>query len=144
MVTVLSYEILPVAQPPSQVLGITANAATIAAAISTFAPLVVAWITKKEASDRVKAIINLLAVAVATVIALVWNGNPDGTPLTWQTVLGTFGAALVASIVAYKGVWKPLLVTNKIADASANFGVGTPVPTVIETARPGDVGGTSE
>jgi uncharacterized membrane protein YoaK (UPF0700 family) len=144
MVTVLSYEILPVAQSPSQVLGITANAATIAAAISTFAPLVVAWITKKEASDRVKAVINLLAVAVATAIALVWNGSPDGTPLTWQTVLMTFGSALVASIVAYKGVWKPLLVTNKIADASANFGVGTPVPTVIETARPGDVGGTSE
>jgi hypothetical protein len=103
MVPVLSYEILPVAQSPSQVLGITANAATIAAAISTFAPLVVAWITKKEASDRVKAVINLLAVAVATAIALVWNGSPDGTPLTWQTVLMTFGSALVASIVAYKG-----------------------------------------
>lgn len=144
MVTVLSYEILPVAQPPSEVLGITANSATIAAAISTFAPLVVAWITKKQASDRVKAIINLLAVAVATVIALIWNGNPDGTPLTWQSIAMTFGSALVASIVAYKGVWKPLLVTNKIADNTANFGVGTPVPTVIETARPGDVGGTSE
>ena len=137
---VISYEVL--AQPKSETVGVTAHAAAITAAISSFAPLVVAWLTKKQASDAVKAAINLLAVAVAAVIALIWNGSADGKPLTWQTVVATFVSALVASIVAYKGVWKPFTVTGKIASATPNFGVGTPTPTVIETARPAD--GSSE
>lgn len=140
---VLSYEILAEASKPlSETLGITANAAAIAAAISSFAPLVVAWLTKKQASDAVKAVINLLAVAVASVIALIWNGSPDGTPVTWQVVAATFMSALIASIVAYKGVWKPLTITGKIATATRNFGFGKPTPTVLETARPAD--GSSE
>jgi uncharacterized membrane protein YoaK (UPF0700 family) len=136
---VISYEILAEASKPlSETLGITANAAAIAAAISSFVPLLVAWITKKEASDAVKAVINLLAVAAASAIALFWNGSPDGQPVTWQMILTTFMSALIASIVAYKGIWKPLTVTGKIASATPNFGVGTPVPSVIETARPAD------
>jgi RsiW-degrading membrane proteinase PrsW (M82 family) len=137
---VLSYQVLAENGGLSQYLGGAVDTATIAAGISAFAPVVVAWITKKQASDRVKAIINLLAVAVASVIALVWNGTNDGSPITWQLVASTFMAGLVASIVAYKGVWKPLQVTPAIANASANFGVGTPVPAVIETARPGNGG----
>jgi uncharacterized membrane protein YoaK (UPF0700 family) len=141
---VISYTVLAEGSAPlSQQLGVAVDSASIAAAISAFAPIIVAWVTKKQASDRVKAVINLLAVALASVIALIWNGSPDGTPLTWQRVVSTFVAGLVASVVAYKGVWKPLLVTNKVADATANFGVGVPVPTVVETARPAD-GGTSE
>ena len=120
----------------------TLDTATIAGAIAVFVPVVVAFITKREASDRVKAVTNLVAVALASVIALFLNGG-NGQPITWQVVSSTFVTALITSVVALKGVWKPLLVTPKIAAATEHFGLGKPVPTVIETARPAD-GGVQE
>lgn len=134
---VLSFEVLAEAAPSLPSLGNLADAATIAAGISFFVPIVVAFITKKQASDRVKAVVNLLAVAVASVIALFINGNA-GQPITLQLVITTFVAGLTASIVAFKAAWKPLKVTTAAANAAPNSGIGTPVPTVIETARPGD------
>lgn len=132
---VLSYEVLAAeASTPSQ-FGDLVDTAAVAGAISFFVPIVVAFITKKEASDRVKAVTNLVSVAVASVIALLWGGN-NGEPITWQLVASTFLTGLISSVVALKGAWKPLLVTPKIAEATASFGVGTPTPTVIETARP--------
>ena len=139
---VLSYTVLADGWLPGQ-LGGFVDTATIAAGISSFAPIVVAWITKKQASDRVKAVINLLAVAVASVIALIINGTNDGSPLSWQLIVSTFIAGLIASISAFKGVWKPLGITGSVANASQDFGVGKPVPAVLETARPAD-GGVTE
>lgn len=135
---VLSYTVLA-ADAPSQLpqLGELVDTATIAGAISFFVPILVAFITKREASDRVKAVINLLAVAVASVIGLYLGGN-NGQPITWQLVAGTFIAALTSSIVAFKAAWKQLKVTTAAANAAPDKGIGTPVTSVIETARPGD------
>lgn len=112
------------------------DVATLAGGISVFVPLVVAFITKKQASDRVKAGTNLVAVGVASVVALYINGN-NGQPVTWQLVASTFMTGLITSIVAYKAGWKPLKVSGSIAEATRSFGVGKPVPAVTETARPG-------
>lgn len=99
------------------------DVATLAGAISVFAPLVVAFITKKEASDRVKSVVNLLAVAVASVVALFLNNK--GEPITWQLIGATFMTGLVSSIVAYKAGWKPIGVTPAIANATQYVGVGS-------------------
>jgi RsiW-degrading membrane proteinase PrsW (M82 family) len=109
--------------------------ATLAGGISVFVPLVVAFITKRQASDRVKAVTNLLAVAVASVVALFVNGNAGG-PVTWQVIAATFMIGLVSSIVAYKAGWKPVGLAPALANATSNFGIGTPVPSVVETTRP--------
>lgn len=135
---VLSFTVLADQVAPSlPALGDMLNTATIAAGISFFVPIVVAFITKREASDRVKAVINLIAVALASVIALFLTGN-DGQPITLALVVSTFIAGLTSSIVAFKAAWKPLKVTSAAANAAPNTGIGTPVPSVIETARPGD------
>ena len=136
---VLAVEVLGGDGWIAQQLGGVVDTATLAAGISSFAPIVVAWVTKRQASDRVKAVINLLAVALASVAALLINGT-DGVPMSWQLVVSTFMSGLITSIVAYKGVWKPLKVTPAIAAATQNFGVGKPVPAVTETSRPGNGG----
>lgn len=122
---------LDVLQGPS--MGMLASqfidVATLAGGISAFAPVVVAFITKKEASDRVKATINLFAVGVAAVIALFVNGN-DGKPITWQLVAATFMTGLISSMVAYKAGWKPIGVTPAIANATKYVGFGSPTARV--------------
>lgn len=139
---VLGYQVLADGSAPlSQYLGGAVDTATIAAAISAFIPIAVAFVTKQKASDAVKAIANLLGVALAAVVALYVNGSD--VPVTWQVVASTFIAGLITSITAYKGAWKPLLIAPKIAAATKNFGIGTPVPAVTETARPAS-GGVQE
>lgn len=119
------------------------DVATLAGAISAFVPIAVAFITKKEASDRVKAIVNLLAVAAASVIALFVNGN-NGEPITWSLVAATFMTGLVTSIVAYKAGWKPVGVTPAIANATRNLGFGTPTPRVAHFDRPANGDGGAQ
>lgn len=137
---ILSYEVLAdgVTGTLPQ-MGALIDTAALASGISLVVPLIVAFITKREASDRVKSVINLLSVAVASAIAFILRGG-DGQPVTWKSVLAVFVAALTTSIVAYKAAWKPLNTTKAIADATPRFGVGTPVPAVAETERPGRKG----
>lgn len=119
---VLGLEVL--AEPSMGALaGQFIDVATLAGAISVFVPLVVAFITKKEASDRVKSVVNLLAVAVASVVALFFNS--EGEPITWQLIGATFMTGLVSSIVAYKAGWKPIGVAPAIANATEYVGVGS-------------------
>lgn len=112
------------------------DTAALAAAISFFVPIVVSIFTKKEASDGVKAVVNILAVALATAVSLYVNAGD--TTVTVQLALATFVAALLTSLGAYKGVYKPLLIAQKLADITKYFGFGKPVPAVAETARPGN------
>lgn len=101
---------------------------TISALISLFMPLAVSFITKRESTDGLKALTNIVATALlaAVVIVLV---PPDGTQFSWTLVANTFVASLLTSFMAYKGIWKPTGVTASIAEKSAGFGLGSP-PTV--------------
>lgn len=100
----------------------------IATVISFFIPLLVSLITKRTASDGLKAAINVLATALVAVAALWMVPSPE-VQITVVLVVNTFLSSLVASLVAYKGVWKPTGVTATIEEKSARFGVGSP-PTV--------------
>lgn len=102
----------------------------VATLISFFVPLLVALITKSSASDGLRAVVNMVSVAVVAVLAL-WI-NPSGVDITWQLVVNTFLASLVVSGGAYKFLWKPTGVTGTVVDATSRFGLGSP-PT-LETS----------
>jgi hypothetical protein len=96
----------------------------IASLVSIFLPIVVNFVTKQSASDGVKSVVNILGVALVSVCSL-WI-NPSDVPVTWQLCVNTALASFVASLAAYKGVWKPTGVSGSVAAASSNFGIGSP------------------
>jgi peptidoglycan/LPS O-acetylase OafA/YrhL len=93
----------------------------VAGIISFFIPLVVSLVTKKEASNGVKAAAAAVGSVAAAVLALWWA--PDHDPITWQLVVATVLFALITQISAYKAVWQHG-VTPAIENATQNFGVG--------------------
>jgi uncharacterized membrane protein (DUF441 family) len=86
----------------------------LALLIGVFIPVLVAAITKKYSAPWVKSVTNLVAVGVGAVVALLLQ---DGTDVTFWQVVNALIATYIASIAAYKGLWKPLNVGN-IAPAS--------------------------
>lgn len=99
------------------------DTAAIAALVSLFIPLLVSLVTKRTAADSVKALVNMAAVALTAVIALAVN--PGLGEVTLTLIINTLVISLVASITAYKGVWKPTGVTDAIEDKTANVGIGS-------------------
>jgi hypothetical protein len=94
---------------------------------SALVPLLVNLITKQTASDGLRAVANIVATAVLTVLAL-WI-NPGSQPITVWLALNTFLFSLGTSFTAYKGVWKPTGVSGSITAKTPNLGLGSP-PTV--------------
>lgn len=97
----------------------------VATVVSFFVPLLVSLITKRTASNGLKSVVNILATAVVAVISL-WQVPGPGVEISLVLVVNTFLGSLVASLVAYKGLWKPTGVTATIEQKSARFGVGSP------------------
>lgn len=100
---------------------------------SALVPLLVNFITKQSASDGLRSVVNIVATAVLTVLAL-WV-NPSDQPVTLWLVVNTFLFALITSFSAYKGVWKPTGVSGSVTAATPNFGIGS--PPAVETANKG-------
>lgn len=98
-----------------------------------FIPLLVNLLTKKTASDGLKAVVNIIGVGLVTVLSL-WINPSDQPPTLWLAV-NTFLASLIASFVAYKGVWKPTGVSGTLSVKTASFGLGS--PPVMETPDKG-------
>lgn len=93
----------------------------VAGVIAFFIPLVVSLVTKREASNGIKAAAAAVGTVVASVVALWWA--PDHDPVTWQLVVTTVIFALVTQISAYKAVWQHG-VSPAIENATPNFGFG--------------------
>lgn len=111
----------------------TLDVRQIAILASLAVPLLVNLASKQSASDGLKAVLNIVGSALVSALAL-WI-NPTEQPVTIWLFVNTFLAALVASFVAYKAVWKPTGVSGTIADKTANIGLGSP-PT-LETDNKG-------
>jgi hypothetical protein len=107
----------------------TVDTVALAGLLSLLVPLVVSAVTKQTASDGLRSVVNMIASALVAVLAL-WV-NPGDGPVSWQTVVNTLIGALVVSLVAYKGFWKPTGVAGSVTVATSNFGIG-PRP-VLET-----------
>lgn len=99
---------------------------TIAALVSFFVPLLVSAITKRTASDGLKSVVNVVATAVVAVVALFTVPLPDGVTLSWTLIANTFLGSIMASLVGYKGVWKPTGITTTIEAKTANVGLSSP------------------
>lgn len=111
----------------------TLDIRTVATLAAVVLPLLVNLITKQSASDGLKSIINLIGSALITVLSL-WI-NPDGQEVTLWLAINTFVFAILTSVVAYKGVWKPTGVSGSIAASTPNLGLGS--PPVLETPDKG-------
>lgn len=107
----------------------------IATLLSLLVPLAVSAITKRTASEGLKSVVNIVATAVVATLAL-WI-NPGDIEITWAVVANTMLASFVASLVAYKGIWKPTGVTGTVAAATERFGIGTPPAPTMETDEKG-------
>lgn len=105
----------------------------LATLVSLLVPMLVSVVTKQNASDGLRAIVNIVAVAVVAVCAL-WI-NPSGDPVTMPVVVNTILASLVSSFVAYKSFFKPTGLTGTLTRKTRNFGLG-PQP-VLETPDKG-------
>lgn len=95
---------------------------TIAVIGGIVLPLLVAIVTRADAPPAVKAVVNGLLAAVAAWVATVI----PGTPIDLKSALVTIGIAWGTSIASYFGLWKPSGVTDAVASATSNFGVGKP------------------
>jgi hypothetical protein len=96
----------------------------IAILASLLIPLGVSLLSKKTASDGIKALLNITGSALVSALA-IWI-NPNNQPVTVWLFINTFLAALAASFISYKALWKPSGVTEAIATKTANIGLGTP------------------
>ncbi len=111
----------------------TLDVRQIAIIASLAVPLLVNLASKQTASDGLKAVLNIVGSALVSALAL-WV-NPTDQPVTIWLFVNTFLAALVASFVAYKAVWKPTGISGTVAEKTANVGFGSP-PT-LETEDKG-------
>lgn len=113
-----------IADQNGTVVGTYLDVRLLAMLASLFVPILVNVVTKQTASDGMKAVVNMLAVAVTTVLAL-WI-NPSDQPVTVWLIANTFLFSLVTSFSAYKGVWKPTGVAGTVAHKTENLGIGSP------------------
>lgn len=109
------------------------NTVAIATLASFFVPLLVSFITKQSASDGLRAVLNIIGVALISVITLWVNASTQ--PVGWALAINTFILSLVTSVSAYKGLWKPTGITGSITAATPNLGLGS--PPLLETASKG-------
>lgn len=104
------------------VLGDYLDVQVLAMLGSALMPIVVSFLTKRAASDALKSVINIVATAAMAVLAL-WI-NPGDVEVTTKLIINTFILSFVTSLTAYKGLWKPLGVTDRVESKTATFGLG--------------------
>lgn len=100
------------------------NTVAIATLVSLFIPALVSLVTKRSASSGVKAIVNIIAVGLTSIIAL-WM-IPGASSISLALIVNTFILSLVTSVTAYKGFWKPTGLTESIAAKTPDIGIGSP------------------
>lgn len=87
-------------------------------------PVLVALITRARASQKVKALTNLVlsAVAASVAVAVAQHGQVD-----LQAWLSSFLWTVVTSFASYYGLWKPTGVAPVVGQATNKFGIGQEV-----------------
>ncbi len=91
--------------------------------VGVLIPLLVALLTKVNASRTVKAVLNLglSAIAGAVVVAIQASGN-----INVQNLVVGVGTTWIASIVSYYGVHDPTGSASAVAGIAPNVGLGAP------------------
>ena len=97
------------------------TASQIAALIGLLIPLAVSLLAKYNAPNSVRAVLNLVLSAAASVLGLLVSPAGD---LDWKAFLGAWLAAVVASVSSYYAAWKPFNTADALGAATADFGFG--------------------
>jgi hypothetical protein len=102
----------------------------LALIVGSVIPLIVGLISKSNASDRLKALINglLSALAGAGTTALTTAGKVE-----WQSWVIGILSTWIASIATYYGFWKPSGVEPAVSKATRRFGIGRRTPRMTRT-----------
>ncbi len=94
-------------------------ATALSVIVGAVVPLVVAILTKENASSRVKSIVNAVLAAVVggltTVIHL-------GGSVSWETTVLDIGLAYAMSGTSYRSMWKPTGIAPALARRTARLG----------------------
>jgi hypothetical protein len=109
---------------------------------SVLVPVVVQVVTKRTASEGLRALLGVLGAAVVTTLAFVVD--PGNTVVNWVTVVNVFIASLVTVVGSYLAVYKPFGIAGYIADKTGNFGVGSPPTVQFEEKGAEDAGEVDE
>lgn len=100
------------------------DAQTISLLCGLAIPLLVGLLTKVNAADGLKAVLNALLSALAGVLAAFTQtglAEPD-----LKTVVVSVLSTWVVSVATYYGVWKPTGVAGTVAAKTPRFGFGSP------------------
>lgn len=92
---------------------ITLEPWVVAIIIGTITPLITGLITKLSASSGLKALVNLVLVAVGTVLNLIVT---NGGVFVVRDALVLFACTFVANVASYAGVWAPVGAKNILPD----------------------------
>jgi small basic protein len=82
-------------------------------------PLIVALLTKINASPTVKAIVNLGLSALSGLLVTV-----NQTNFQWKSFAVNFAFTWVVSIATYYGLWKPTGTSETVAKVAPEVGLG--------------------
>lgn len=101
------------------------DAASASRLIGLVVPLLVALLTRRWASDRLKSVLNVLSSAVlgSAVYLMAADGGYD-----LEGFFNSFLNTLVVSIVSYYGFYKPTGVAGSVAEKTEGFGLGSDRP----------------
>jgi hypothetical protein len=86
-------------------------------------PALTAVLTQLTAPAWLKAIANLLLSAVAGVLSSALSGGILDVA-HWEQILLAIAVAWVTSVASYYGLYRPTGASDRIARATARFGIG--------------------
>ena len=108
--------------PESQVI---LDAQTISFLCGIVIPLIVGVLTKINASDGLKAVVNALLSALAGALA-TFTQTGLTSDVDWKTLVISILSVWVVSVATYYGIWKPTGVAGTVNVKTGNFGIGSP------------------
>jgi hypothetical protein len=82
-------------------------------------PLLVALLSKLNASSTVKSVLNFGLSALSGLLITV---NQDS--FAWKPFLVNFAFTWIVAVATYYGLWKPTGTAQKVQDVAPNVGVG--------------------
>lgn len=85
-----------------------------------FVPVLVALLTKLNASKTVKIVTNAGLSAIAGYLSTLMPGQS----VSWKDAAITISIAWAISTCSYLGLWKHSGITDQIAEVTPNFGLG--------------------
>lgn len=112
---------------------IHANLALVSFAVGTVIPLLVALLTKLNASGKVKGVLNLVLSVLGGALTYLLDHSGSAS---YVQLLNAVVLTYLASGVSYTNLWKPVGAAPAVAMLAPDKGLGKPV---AQPEVPGDI-----